>query len=146
METIVGAVIVKDNKILMVRESKKECYSKWAFPAGHLENGETIIQAAKREILEESGCKVELKKVFPIIVHNSKDKNIMMIHFFADLTEETFKYDTNEIIETKWMSLTEIKNMEKKEFRSYPVVNTIIESLEKDNLCELNVFTELKDI
>ena len=33
MEIIVGSIIVKDNKILMVKEAKKQCYSKWSLKA-----------------------------------------------------------------------------------------------------------------
>ena len=39
MEIIAGVIIVKNHKVLMVKESKKECYGKFAFPAGHVENG-----------------------------------------------------------------------------------------------------------
>ena len=37
METIDGTIILKDGKILMVKEAKEKCYGKWAFPAGHIE-------------------------------------------------------------------------------------------------------------
>lgn len=43
MEIITGIIIVKDNKVLMVKESKKECYGKLAFPAGHVEDGDLEI-------------------------------------------------------------------------------------------------------
>lgn len=145
METIVGAIIIKENKILMVKEAKKKCYSKWAFPAGHLEKDETILEGAKRETLEETGCKVELEKAFPILVGNIKDKKIMMIHFLANLVEDNLLYDTDEIIETKWIDIEQIKNMKEEEFRSYPVVKSIIENLEKQNLYDLNIIKDIKN-
>lgn len=43
MKIIVGGIIEKDNKILMVKEAKKKCYEKWNVPAGHLEDGENNI-------------------------------------------------------------------------------------------------------
>ncbi len=139
METIVGSIIVKENKILMVKEAKKECHCKWAFPAGHLEKNETIFEGAKRETLEETGCKIELEKTFPILVSNIKDKDIMMIHFLANLVEDSLIYNTDEILETKWIDIEEIKNMKEEEFRSYPVVKSIIENLEKQNLYDLGM-------
>lgn len=144
METIVGAIIIKENKILMVKEAKKKCYSKWAFPAGHLEKGETILEGAKRETLEETGCKVELEKAFPILVGNIKDKNIMMIHFLADLVEDNLLYNTDEILETKWIDIEQIKNMKEEEFRSYEVVKNILENLEEQNLYDLNIIKDVK--
>ena len=139
MEIIVGCIILKDNKILMVRESKNGCYGKLSFPAGHIEKNETLLEGAIRETFEETGCKVKPKKAFPILVHNDND-GVMLMHFLAELAEEGFKYNTDEILETKWLSIEEIKNMDKEEFRSYPVVENIINSLENNNLYELEIY------
>ena len=45
MKIIAGCIIEKNNKILMVKEAKKKCYGQWNFPAGHLEENETIKEA-----------------------------------------------------------------------------------------------------
>ena len=140
MEIIVGSVVLRDNKILMVREAKKEAYKKWAFPAGHLERNETLFEGALREVFEESGCEVTLKKAFPILVKNGSDRDLLMVHFLSDLVEENLEYRTDEILETKWVSIEELKNMDEEEFRSYSVVKLIIESLEKNKLYPLEIF------
>ena len=145
MEIIVGCAILKNNKILMVREAKKKCYGKLSFPAGHIKENETVFEGAIRETLEETGCKVELKKAFPIFVHNNND-GVILMHFLAELVEEGFKYNTDEILETKWLSIEEIKNMDKGEFRSYPVVENIINSLENNNLYELEMYRNLPSV
>ncbi len=139
MEIIVGCIILNDDKILMVRESKKKCYGKLSFPAGHVEKNETIFEGAIRETFEETGCKVKLKKAFPILVHNDND-GVILMHFLADLIEEDPTYNTDEILETKWLSIEKIKNMDKEEFRSYPVVENIINSLENNSLYELEIY------
>ena len=72
MEIIAGTIILKENKILMVKEAKKECHGKWSFPAGHLEQNETIFAGAEREAYEETGCKVKLKKAFPVLLHTTR--------------------------------------------------------------------------
>ena len=112
METIVGTIILKDGKILMVKEAKEKCYGKWAFPAGHIEPNEAIYDGAKRETYEETGCTVELKKAFPVFLKNTNDSKIVMMHFLSDLVNEENSYDKDEILETKWISIDEIKNME----------------------------------
>jgi ADP-ribose pyrophosphatase YjhB (NUDIX family) len=66
MLIIAGCIIVKENKILMVKEAKKKCYGQWNFPAGHVEENELIMDAAIRETYEETGCKVNLTGVLPI--------------------------------------------------------------------------------
>ncbi len=146
METIVGTIILKDNKILMVKEAKEKCYGKWSFPAGHIEPNETIYEGAKRETLEETGCTVNLKKAFPVFLKNTEDSKIVMMHFLSDLIEESNNYDTNEIIEKKWISLNEIKNMNEQEFRSSAVVKQIINDIEKQNLFDLNIVKDMPQI
>ena len=143
MEIIVGAIIIKDNKILMVKETKKECYGKWAFPAGHLEKNENIMDGARRETKEETGCNIQLQKVFPIISNN---KNIIMIHFLADLLSESNYYDKSEIMETNWFELNQIKKMKKDEFRSFPVVEFIIKSLEQGHLYNTDIIQVVSNL
>lgn len=57
---IVGGVIKKDDKYLLVQEAKKRCRGKWNIPAGHLDTNESIFEGAKREVFEECGYNVEL--------------------------------------------------------------------------------------
>ena len=51
-----GGVICHDGKVLMVHQDN----GVFAFPKGHMEEGETEIETARREILEETGISVEL--------------------------------------------------------------------------------------
>ena len=92
MEIITGIIIVKDNKVLMVKESKKECYGKLAFPAGHVEDGENIMEASKRELLEETGYTADITKVFPIITFSGK-RPMIMIHFLGSNEKLIQKYN-----------------------------------------------------
>lgn len=143
MDIVVGAIVFKENKILMVKETKKECYGKWAFPAGHLEENESILEGVIRETKEETGCDIQLKKVFPIITTN---KNIIMIHILAELINDTNEYDRSEIMETKWIDVEQLKKMKEESLRSYPVVNLIINSLEEKRLYELDIIQNLKKL
>jgi len=57
---IAAAVLFNDHgEVLMVQEAKSSCRGKWYLPAGRMEQNETIEDAVKREVLEESGMIVE---------------------------------------------------------------------------------------
>ena len=49
------AVVIKDNKILLTKYMNGQYYN---FPGGGVEEGETLAECAKREVLEESGITV----------------------------------------------------------------------------------------
>ncbi|XP_043205982.1 8-oxo-dGDP phosphatase NUDT18-like [Amphibalanus amphitrite] len=57
---VVAAAIVNDKgEVLMIQEAKSSCAGQWYLPAGRMEAGETIAEAARREVLEETGLELE---------------------------------------------------------------------------------------
>ncbi|CAG5028090.1 unnamed protein product [Parnassius apollo] len=53
---VVACIILNEhNELLMMQEAKESCAGKWYLPAGRMEKGENIVQAACREVLEETG-------------------------------------------------------------------------------------------
>ncbi|XP_031632735.1 8-oxo-dGDP phosphatase NUDT18 [Contarinia nasturtii] len=58
---IVACVLINEqNEVLMIQEAKKSCAGKWYLPAGRMEANETIIEAAVREVAEETGLNIEV--------------------------------------------------------------------------------------
>lgn len=140
MKVIVGCIIEKNNKILMVKEAKKKCYGQWNFPAGHLEENETIKDAAIRETLEETGCKIKLEGVLPIKHYFENNENIIMIKFVGSIEEENIKFNEHEILDVKWIDIDEIKKMKEEELRSYEANLEILKDYEEKKIYTLDVF------
>lgn len=63
-----GIVINGNNEILLVKTHR----SGWVFPGGQVEVGENVIDAVKREIMEEAGVEVEVGEVFCISSNTGK--------------------------------------------------------------------------
>lgn len=64
---IVAAVIINDrSEVLMMQEAKPQCKEKWYLPAGRVESNETLVDAVKREVLEETGLDVEPKSLIMV--------------------------------------------------------------------------------
>jgi 8-oxo-dGTP pyrophosphatase MutT (NUDIX family) len=63
-----GIVINEKNEILMVKNPRRG----WEFPGGQVEVGESLINAVRREIFEETGIDAEVGEVFCISSNTGK--------------------------------------------------------------------------
>ena len=142
MKVISGCIIVKNNKILMVKEANKQCYGKWNYPAGHLDELEKITDAAIREVFEETGCKVKLTGVLPIILIDVKNETFVSVKFVAEIIEEDIKFDKNEILDVKWLYINEIKNMTSNELRGYEANTKTLKDFEEGKIYPLELFDD----
>ncbi len=140
MIVISGCLIVRDNKVLMVKEAQKKCYGQWNIPAGHVDEPEKITDAAIREIYEETGCKVKLTGVLPMITVIKENEQKLMVRFTADIIEENIKFDTDEILDVKWIDIEEIKNMPEEQLRAYNVNIQFIKDFEANKIYPLEIF------
>lgn len=104
-----SVIAVVGNKILIQEEQQPDGGKYWAFPGGRTEEGESDLEAAERELLEESGYASEdvilWKKFIP------SPKIIRKIYYYiardAKLVEKP-KPDRGEIFEYKFVSFDEL--------------------------------------
>lgn len=59
----VGAVILHQDKVLLVLRGQAPAKGQWAIPGGSVELGETLQTAAEREVMEETGLRVQAGEV-----------------------------------------------------------------------------------
>lgn len=55
----VGAIVFKDKRVLLVKRGQAPSRDLWAIPGGRVEIGESLQDAAEREILEETGITIQ---------------------------------------------------------------------------------------
>ncbi len=131
MKVIVGGIIEKDGKYLLVQEAQEKCYKKWNFPAGHLDFSESLEQGAVREIKEETGCDVELDGVCYIANKVLENDLFVMVVFNAKLVKEIIEFDKDEILDVKWFDYDEIVNKMNNQLRGDYVRTAVINQKKK---------------
>ena len=139
MKVIVGGIIEKDGKILLVQEKQDECYGKWNIPAGHLDCNESIIEGAKREIKEETGCDVELTGVANIANRVLENDIFVQITFVGKIINETIKIDPEEILDVKWFDIDYILNNMDNELRNLNFVKQPINNLAENKIAPIDI-------
>ena len=56
----VGAVIFREEKVLLIKRAKAPFLGEWSIPGGHLEYGEELEAGVHREVAEETGVKIDV--------------------------------------------------------------------------------------
>ena len=128
---VVGGVIEKNGKFLLVQEAKEKCRGKWNIP-------ESIFDGAKREVKEETGCDVELTGVLQIGNRVLKDDIFITVVFSTKLLKEIIEYDKNEILDVKWFTYEELLNM-KEELRDYNWIINSISALIENKVANIDL-------
>src|SRR5579864_3946715 len=62
----VGAIIIEHDRVILVKRGHPPLLGEWSIPGGMLEVGETLRQAAVREVLEETGLCVEVGELLGV--------------------------------------------------------------------------------
>jgi ADP-ribose pyrophosphatase YjhB (NUDIX family) len=110
-----SAAVIDDEKILLIRRSDN---GKWAVPGGYMEPGENLQEACAREVLEETGIRIEVKKLVsvytnPDLLLEYEDGNrwqLVILHFEAEPIGGQLS-TSNESTEVQYFSKEEVMDL-----------------------------------
>jgi 8-oxo-dGTP diphosphatase len=112
----VGAIIIEDGRVLLVKRAHAPLAGEWSIPGGVLEVGETLREAAIREALEETGLRVEpttLLGVYDRILRDADERTLyhyVLIDFLCRrLTGEALA--SGDAAEVCWFRQEEISGL-----------------------------------
>ncbi len=88
-------IVIKDNRIAIFCKKEKNEYK---LPGGGVEDNESLEEAFKREVLEETGCEVSIvKKLGVVREYRTRDSFLQISHvFLSNVTNDTMKLNLTE--------------------------------------------------
>jgi len=104
-EVAVGAVVVDDGRLLLVRRGSGVAAGKWSLPGGRVEPGETLVEAVAREVREETGVPVTVGG-FAGWAERIGDEpapyHFVILDFFATATGSREAVAGDDAIDARW--------------------------------------------
>ncbi len=108
LHAVVVSVLVQDDeqRVLLIKHPQRG----WELPQGHVEQGEDLVTAACREVLEESGYEIEISRVLAVFSKTTPEPSAVIFGFAAQLTggEAT---TSEESLEVGWFAASEALEM-----------------------------------
>lgn len=118
----VGAVAVRDGSILLVRRGQPPNQGLWTLPGGRVEWGESLTDALRREILEETGLNIDVESVAGIVerIFPEEGFHYVIVDYFVTVKGGSVR-PGEDATDVRWVPLEEIESL--------PLVPRLIEGL-----------------
>ena len=112
----VGAVVFKDDRVLLVQRGRPPASGEWAIPGGSVKLGESLQAAAEREVLEETGIVIAASgPVYTFDVVEYDDEGRVRFHYLiVDLNAEYHGGDLragDDALAARWAAADELAGL-----------------------------------
>lgn len=111
----VSAVLVDDDRLLMVRRGHGAAAGTWAVPGGRVEPGETLAEAVVRELQEETGLEgicgrsIGMLEVLP---DDERPEHFVIVGFEVSILESAEPQAGDDAAEARWVDLGDVAELQ----------------------------------
>lgn len=111
----VGAIVIKENRILLIKRNKEPGKGSWAIPGGSVKLGETLQEATERELLEETGLIINAKEpvhTFDLIERDHWGQirfHYVIVDLMADLIGGELR-PSDDAVDVRWFTPEDIES------------------------------------
>lgn len=121
----IGAVIICNGKILLVKRGSEPGKNKWSIPGGLVELGETVQETTVREVKEETNLDVQVRSLIDVVDNLELDEkgrlryHFVILDFLVHLKRGSLRAGSD-VLDVRWVSLSDVEEYDlTKTFREF---------------------------
>ncbi len=107
-ELSVGAVVVHDGSLLLVRRGHGPAAGEWSLPGGRVEWGETLAEAVVREVREETGLECVCDEQLGWVELVESTHHFVVLDFVATVLEHGEPVAGDDAAEVRWVPVDDV--------------------------------------
>jgi ADP-ribose pyrophosphatase YjhB (NUDIX family) len=107
-EVCVGAVVVVDDRLLLIRRGHHPAEGAWSVPGGRVEPGETLAEAVVRELAEETGLEGICGELIGWVERMGDGYHHVILDFRCTVLEDATPVAGDDAAEVSWVPLAQV--------------------------------------
>ena len=110
----VGAVVVDDDRLLLVRRAHAPAAGTWAVPGGRVEAGETLAEAVTRELREETGMEGVCGPLIgwtELVPDSDVEHHLVILDFEVSLLDAAEPVAASDALDARWVPVGDVAEM-----------------------------------
>jgi 8-oxo-dGTP diphosphatase len=112
-EVCVGAVVVEDGRLLLIRRGRGPAQGEWSVPGGRVEAGELLAEAVVRELAEETGLEGVCGEMIGWVERIGEDHHFVILDFAVTLLDpDGDPIAGDDAAEAAWVPLHELADLQ----------------------------------
>jgi 8-oxo-dGTP diphosphatase len=110
-EVCVGAIVVDEEELLLIRRGRGPAQGEWSIPGGRVEPGELLAEAVVRELLEETGLEGICEDLVGWAERIGPDHHYVILDFRVTLLERREPTAGDDAAEARWVPLVDVAEL-----------------------------------
>jgi 8-oxo-dGTP diphosphatase len=111
-EVAVGAILVRDDQILLVRRGRGPAQGHWTVPGGRVEAGETLHEAVVRETFEETALEVVVDRFLGWVERIDEGFHFVILDFAVAVLDPVQPVVAgDDAAEARWVALADVGDL-----------------------------------
>lgn len=108
----VGAIVIRDEHLLLIRRGQAPGEGLWSFPGGRVEAGETLAEAVVRETAEETGITVVCEQLVGWVERFTDTDHFVILDFRATPLDRADPKAASDAMDARWVPLWGVSELD----------------------------------
>jgi 8-oxo-dGTP diphosphatase len=109
-----GIVFNEQHSVLLIKRNQPPALGLWSIPGGKLEAGETLVEACRREVKEETGMDIRVVSMVAVVERKIDRFHYVIVDFLAELESvcSATPVAQTDVSEARWVSMQQLDDFE----------------------------------
>jgi 8-oxo-dGTP diphosphatase len=110
-QVCVGAVVVEEDHLLLIRRGRGPGAGHWSIPGGRVEGGETLGEAVVRELAEETGLEGICGRLLGWVERIGDEHHFVILDFEVEVLDREDPVAGDDAVEAAWVPLHDVAEL-----------------------------------